>query len=105
MVVAELMKSPDQVIVVSLTTRRAGSDDTVVLSAGDHPFVKHDTAVNYSDSRRFEKKDLLDRINQKFFEPGQAFPDDMTKIIQLGLLKSRFTPNDIKQDCRAVLGD
>jgi hypothetical protein len=104
-VVAELSRSPEQVIVVSLTTRRAGSDETVVFTAGDHPFIKHDTAINYQDTRRFDKADLLDRINRRFFEPGQSFSDDKITVIQQGLLRSPHTPNDIKSDCAAAFSD
>ena len=105
MVVAELAGPPEQVVVVSLTTKRSGSDETVILTLGDHPFIKHDTAINYQDTRRFDKADLLDRINRRFFEPGQSFSDDKIIIIQQGLLRSPHTPNDIKSDCASIFGD
>lgn len=38
-------------ILVSLTTLRFDRDQTVVLHAGDHPFVRHQTVVLYSDAR------------------------------------------------------
>lgn len=105
MVIAELLGPPERVIVVSLTSKRAGSDETVILTAGDHPFITHDTAINYQDSRLFLKADLLDRINKKFFEPGVSFPSDKIKIIQRGLLVSPYTPNDIKSACSSILDD
>ncbi len=104
-VIAKLAGPPEHVIVVSLTTKRSGSDETVVLTTGDHPFITHDTAINYSDSREFLKSDLVDRINQKFFKPSKTFSNDKVKIIQQGLLSSPHTPNDIKSQCASILDD
>ena len=43
--------NPGEVVVVNLTSQRPGSDATVVLQRGDHPFVRHDTVVYYGDAR------------------------------------------------------
>ena len=41
----------DNVVVVCLLTWQDHYDQACVLSAGDHPFVKHETCVNYPDCR------------------------------------------------------
>ncbi len=104
-VIAELEGPPQQVVVVSLTTKRAGSDETVVLTTGDHPFLKHDTSVNYQDSRIFICSDLIDRVNRRFFTPGEAFPHDIIKVMQQGLMVSPHTPNGVKSLCAFLLDD
>ncbi len=95
-VIAELSGSPDQVLVVSLTTKRTDSDTTVILQSGDHDFIKHDTVVNYTDSRIFNKNDLIDRIDKRDFKPDKPFTADKLKIIQQGLLDSAYTPQNMK---------
>lgn len=95
-VIGEISGPPEQILVVSLTTKREGSDPTVILQDGDHPFIAHDTVVNYSDSRIFNKDKLADGIEQKFFGIGKKFPKDKLTLVQNGLMKSPFTPNNIK---------
>jgi hypothetical protein len=101
-VVFELPTDPIKIIAVSLTTKREPSDLTVVLSAGEHKFVTHDTVVSYADSRAFLKSDLVARIEQKFFEQSDPCSEEMLAKIQHGLLISPFTPNGIKRDCTAL---
>ena len=38
-------------VCVSVTAKRSYSDTTVVLSAGEHPFIKHESAIHYADAR------------------------------------------------------
>jgi hypothetical protein len=36
--------------VVSVTTLRNSKDQTIILRPGDHPFIRHDSTVFYSDA-------------------------------------------------------
>lgn len=101
LVVAELPNSPIQLVIVNLTTRKSESDTTVILKTGDHPFVKHETVINYSDARLISKPDLITRIEEKFFATDQIFADEILRIIQQGLLNSPYTPKGIKESCRS----
>jgi hypothetical protein len=102
LVVAELFDSPTKIVIVNLTTKREGSDTTVILKLGDHPFVKHDTVVNYSDARIFSKDDLIAKIERKFFSTDKIFAENILRTIQQGLLISPYTPKGIKESCRAI---
>jgi hypothetical protein len=42
----------DAYLIVHLTTVRPHTDRTVVMQAGEHPFIQHDTCAVYSDARR-----------------------------------------------------
>lgn len=103
-VIAELPGPPEQVVVVKLTSKREGSDTTVVFHSGDHRFIKHDSVISYYDARIFSKDDLVNRIEQKLFEEDDPFPKDKLTVIQQGLLRSPFTEKDIKEACREVFG-
>ena len=55
-VVIELPRSPKEVVIVNLTSRKPNSDTTVVLQSDTHRFVKHETVVNYFDAKIVSKK-------------------------------------------------
>ena len=52
----------DQVLVVSLTSLKSKSDTTVVLQAGDHPFIRHDTVVEYRKATATSARILAQRL-------------------------------------------
>lgn len=41
----------DSVLIVNLTSWRADKDQACVLDAGDHPYVKHRSCVNYTGAK------------------------------------------------------
>lgn len=88
-------------VIVNLTTKRPHSDVTVVLQPGDHPFVQHETVVNYSDARMVETRRLEAAILSGLCRRHQSLDARILKRIQDGLLKSPFTPNKIKTYFRA----
>jgi hypothetical protein len=95
--ITEPYGDPLKVIIVSLTTQRDGSDTTVLLEAGDHPFVTHSTVVFYADAREVEVN-LLERLvaldgRRLHDEPCS---DELLTSIRDGLLESSFTPRKIK---------
>ncbi len=42
---------PDNVLIVNLTSLTASKDQSCILRRGDHPWIRHDTCVNYQDSQ------------------------------------------------------
>lgn len=42
---------PDNVLIVNLTSLTPGKDQSCILRRGDHPWIQHDTCVNYQDSQ------------------------------------------------------
>ena len=91
-----LSESPEKVIIVYLTSQKAYSDNTVVLSPNDHDFIKHPTVISYADARIVHSDSIIKRIAERDFEPRESFSDETVKIIQQGLIDSPFTPRDIK---------
>lgn len=94
---------PPQVVLVSLSSAREGSDRTTVLRPGEHPFVRHETVVFYQDARvvmvhQLEK--LLEAGVAKEREP--CSPEPLERI-QQGCLKSPRIEPWIRETCRAAL--
>lgn len=102
-VVTDPIGDPPTVIIVNLTTARLGSDRTVVLHTGDHPFIKHETVVNYADAREAP----ANKIAQLLDFPGYAHSDcepGVLALIQDGVIESPFTPNNIREICEDLFG-
>ena len=50
-IVTEIDATTNKAICVNVTTQQSYSDTTCILKPGDHPFVKHDSVINFLDSR------------------------------------------------------
>ena len=80
-----------EVVIVSLTTYRPHSDDTVVLQPGDHPFVQHPTCVYYSDARVTTVSNLEAAIRQRQAFEREHMDAALVERIRAGLYRSPFT--------------
>lgn len=96
-IISDPFGTPEQVIIANLTSKKPTSDTTVVLSDGDHNFIKHDTVVNYADSRIEPSEYIETRIHDRDFELRDNFRSETLHIIQQGLIDSPRTPNNIKR--------
>lgn len=85
-----------QAAIVNLTTRWPGRDDSCIIQPGEHPFVQHETIVEYQHSRLLdaEQKTALERFGiKKFSEPVS---EALLLKIQRGAIASQFTPQKIQ---------
>ena len=85
------------VVVVSLTTYRPKSDPTVILNVGDHPFVRHQTAVNYRKAVATSAEILEERLAGGVYVIYPPVRSDVLRRIQEGIGKSDFTPTGIQK--------
>lgn len=92
---------PPSVVIANITTQREWSDTTTCLDAGEHPFVKHASVVNYGDARIVEAANI--RKAMELFETHRDCSPELLKRIQEGILKSPRTPHKVKEYCREQL--
>lgn len=100
-IITDPSKDSGTAVIVSITTRRAHSDLTLIVKPSDHPWIKHDSVVMYSDASIIDTISLEQRIKD--------YPDDyvlqnkcsdaLLKMVKSGLLRSRLTPNKIMRYC------
>jgi hypothetical protein len=84
-------------IIVNFTTKRRGTEQTLVLEAGDHPFIHHETCARFDDAG-IVRLDQLNAAEAKGLVVRQpSFKPAVLKRIQDGLLKSSFTPKIVKE--------
>jgi hypothetical protein len=85
-----------ETVIVNLTTLRDHSDKTVVLSAGEHPFITHATAVNYSDARIVDARKIEAALKVGSFPSHRECSAALLVKIQEGLFASPLTPKKVK---------
>lgn len=69
----------ESVVLVSFTTRRKDSDTNCLIQPGEHPWVKHETVVEYEKARIFDLAMQRDLIKLTSTSPSH-------KDVSLGLL-------------------
>ena len=86
-------------VCVSVTAKRSYSDTTVVLSAGEHPFIKHESAIHYADARILDLEKVqaaLDAHTRTFIcRSHKPCSEDLLTRVQDGLLKSPYPTKGI----------
>lgn len=57
-VITDPQGDPPTVALVNLTTHKEGVDETVILSAGEHSFIKKKTVVYYQRAKVYDAEQL-----------------------------------------------
>jgi hypothetical protein len=86
------------VVFVNVSTARQGvrHDETCLLSAGCHLFVKQDSYVVYR-SARIERVSHVQRlVQQGVFKPHTPFEEGLLAVIKVGLRSSPFATREFK---------
>jgi hypothetical protein len=96
---------PDSMIVVNISSLREGSDNSTILTKGDHPFIKHDSSVVFGDAQI-----VLKTLVQQFADLSpekikEKLEDQVLERIEEGLLLSKRTKKGIKQICKDCWDD
>jgi hypothetical protein len=82
----------DKVAVVSVTTRRSRSEILVVLKAGDHPSIDHESVIAYTYSRVVETEYIENAVKNRDAARRDSVSPQLLDRAQKGLLESEFTP-------------
>ncbi len=78
-------------------------EDTCLLGKGDHPFIEHDSFVDYRFTR-VEQADVVEkRVQEGVFIAKDACSSDVLKKIIQGALKSRRIDRKLKLILEKVL--
>lgn len=93
-----------EIAIFSLTSLRDYTVDlTCVLRKGDHPFIDHDTVVDYRRSRLIMATDLQSWTNAGDTRPQPSASDAVLLKLRRGAVASTFTGDEVieaVQRCR-----
>ena len=87
----------DAYLVVMFVTLRAHSDRTCILRSGDHPFIRHDTAVEYRQVARWTDERIQVGLARGLLKPRAPFDEPVLERIRAGFFTSAHTPNALKE--------
>ena len=89
--------SGDTIIVNATTKKEYHNDLTVILRAGEHPFITQDSIILYAQSKLSNVKMIDKGINTGLVKPYPApCSPEMFARIKQGLLESPYTPRKLK---------
>jgi hypothetical protein len=105
-IVTEVDEASGTAVCVNVTTKRDGSELTVVLDVGDHEYIKHKSVIHFADAREIQielvEKLLAGRSAGFVSERHAPCSEALLTRIRQGLLTSRMTPREIKEKCAAL---
>lgn len=99
-IISDTDTDPDELVIVCLLSWQEYHDQACILHPGDHPFVKHDTCVNYPSAtlaHRTKLESLLKAGNLKAKAPVSAE--------LLGRIRMAVSESDIPSKCHKKLFD
>ncbi|HET8635890.1 MAG TPA: hypothetical protein VFL96_03485 [Acidobacteriaceae bacterium] len=93
-----------QLVLVSITTRRAKSDTMVCLDAGDHPFITHPSVITYAYSKIITVTKLAEMVTSGDATPKERASDALVGRAQKGMLETDRAPREVQQLFRSIHG-
>jgi len=90
---------------VNVTTQRNNSDTSCVLQNGDHPFITHDSAVDYKRAREVNPAAIQNLINNGNCYQRDPASDAVLNKIQQGGINSTRLKKKYKNALRTYLNN
>jgi hypothetical protein len=91
-ILSEPSVNEQKVLVVNLTTATARKERVCLLQPGDHPWVRHETCVNYADSFLTTKEQLLEWKHKGLLKVTDPMPEAVLERIRNAALDSTRMP-------------
>ncbi len=99
-VLTDASGEPAEVVIVMVRSTRSFTDESVTLDVGDHPFVKHESAVQFSTARRFRVRRILRAMHIGHCNLKEDMSAELLARVREGLLRSPYTVHHISDYCR-----
>lgn len=90
-----------QVITVMVGSARLHTDKTTALVSGDHPFIRHDSNVDYGTAKAVPVSKLLAALKQDRLHLQPDMPAALLRRVRAGLLASPRTIHAVKDLARS----
>lgn len=97
--------SQPRVLLAGLTSIKAGCtfDDACILKAGEHPFITHDSYVEYRFARWDTAEHIGDLVQSGVFSKKEPCSPDLLQKVVNGALRSRRISREFKCILEQVL--
>lgn len=96
---------PGQVLLVPVcSVKDEAHDKSCILKPEDHPFVKHDSFIDYTFARVEPARKLAEGVENGVFVEKNPISEEVCRRVADGLLNSKFTKRFFKNFLREVDG-
>jgi len=91
--------TPGRIVAVMVQSAKVHTDRTVMLMPGEHPFIRHETAVSFGTATFFTVEKLTSSFKKGTCHLRADMTDRLLQKVRAGLLASARTPNAIREFC------
>ena len=77
MVLSDPVQNAACILIVNFTSKRADSELACVLQKGEHPFVHHETCVNYAGAKVVSTAQIEKLLEKGLLQPHAAVSQDL----------------------------
>jgi len=95
--------APTRDLCVNVTSKRNNSDTSCILQQGDHPFIRHDSVINYKKAREVDPAVVQNQISRGNCQQYQHVSSTVLNRIQQGGLTSTRLKNKYKNYLNSFL--
>jgi hypothetical protein len=86
----------DHVLIVNMTTLNSRKEQACLIEAGEHPWVRHRTCINYEDSKIVSLDKLRTLKNCGLIAPQEPLAPRLLQRVRAGAAVSKRIPLDNK---------
>lgn len=87
----------------NVTSKRNNSDTSCILQQGDHPFIRHDSVINYKKAREVDPAVIQNQISRGNCIQYQSVSSPVLNRIQQGGIISRRLKKEYKNYLNSFL--
>lgn len=92
-ILSDPSQSSDIVAIVNLTKWTSSRiDDSCLIEPGEHPFVTHETCINYREAKKSSVSFIENGVQQSVLTPLDPMSEPLLRRITMGAQNSRFSP-------------
>lgn len=92
-VISDPLKNPNEVVLVSLTTRDHGVDESCVVSEGDHPHIDHESCIDYSRAEILSEAAIDNAVANERVRPVEDASPQLLCAIWRGAEETKHLPH------------
>ncbi len=100
-----ILTDPDpRIVMAMMRSSKTFTDKTVTLQPGDHPFVKHESNIDYGVACIQQSRVVDSAIRRNQVTLHQDMSAQLLETVRKGLLHSSRTNHDVRRYCAERLG-
>jgi len=80
-------------LIVNITSSKDGCDKSCIVMPGEHAFLRHESVINYADSKITSISTIEEALSKGIIKPHDPVSPELLNRIRVSGLKSSAIPN------------